>query len=112
MPATVNLTAYRGDTFTHVFEFRVQPDPQVPAEPRDLTGYTVAAQLRSGHDTAAQVDFAVDVDGAGGEVTVSLTAVQTATPAGGYYDVQATAADGTVETLVAGYLKIDRDVTR
>ncbi len=101
LPALINLTAYRGDTWAQVFRFKTD------TVPLDLTGATVAAwaQLQSG--TVVVLDATV-VSALAGEVRIGLPA---GTASGSYtYDVEVTQA-GTVTTWVRGTLTVTTDVT-
>lgn len=108
---TDNLTPYRGDAFSRTYRFLVGTDP------RDLSGYTLEAQIREQADSeAVTASFTVDAaDAAMGEVTISLPPATTAAlPQFGVWDLQATAIGNPddVETLVGGGMQVTADVTR
>ena len=81
----------------------------------NLTGYTVAAQMRKTYGSSTATNFTGSVSNATqGKVSVSLTAVQTnALVAGRYvYDVEITSAGGTVTRVVEGQVEVTPGVTQ
>jgi len=102
LPATVDLSAYRGDSWSQVFHF------QSAGAPLNLTGATVACWARNSDRSAHQLP--VTVDAPNGAVT--LTMPSGGIPPGGYaYDVEVTMPDASVTTWVRGRLSVERDVT-
>jgi hypothetical protein len=102
LPATANLTAYRGDSWAQTFRF-LEDD-----QPVDLNDTTVASWARPKTGTAA-LPLLTTIGPDPGTVTLALpTEIQPGTYA---YDVEITDATGTVTTWVRGDLRIDRDVT-
>jgi hypothetical protein len=83
-------------------------------DPKDLTGYTVAAQMRRSYYTTTSTNFTAAVSlPEDGEVTISLTAVQTsAIKAGRYvYDIEIT-GDGETLRVLEGIVVINPEVTK
>jgi len=81
---------------------------------KDLTGYTVAAQMRRSYYTNTSINFTAAVSlPEDGEVTISLTAVQTsAIKAGRYvYDIEIT-GDGETLRVLEGIVVINPEVTK
>ena len=81
---------------------------------KDLTGYTVAAQMRRSYYTTTSTNFTAAVSlPEDGEVTISLTAVQTsAIKAGRYvYDIEITGEGETLRVL-EGIVVINPEVTK
>jgi hypothetical protein len=81
---------------------------------KDLTGYTVAAQMRRSYYTTTATNFTAAVSlPEDGEVTISLTAVQTsAIKAGRYvYDIEIT-GDGETLRVLEGIVVINPEVTK
>jgi uncharacterized membrane protein YfhO len=81
---------------------------------KDLTGYTVAAQMRRSYYTTTATSFTATVSlPEDGEVTISLTAVQTsAVKAGRYvYDIEIT-GDGETLRVLEGIVVINPEVTK
>jgi hypothetical protein len=110
LPATVNLLAYRGDTWAQVFRFKSGTTPV------DLTAATVRAQARNPAGTHFDL-VATVTDAANGEVTLglppgSLPLTDGVWPPGNLYayDLEVTLA-GVVTTWVTGTLTLTRDVT-
>ena len=102
-PAIVDLDVVQGDTFTQ--EFRLL-EAGVPV---DLTGATVAAEVRHSR-YAISVPLAAIVGPAAGEIT--LTWGPTRPPYGHYrYDIEVTKT-GVVRTWIKGRFHVERDVTR
>jgi len=101
LPLTVNLDAYRGDTWKQDFRFLMG------TAPKDLTNSTVASQAR---DQAGNVtDLIVTVtDATDGRIELKLP---TGLLAGSYnYDIEVTDLP-TVTTWVRGALIITEDIT-
>jgi len=81
---------------------------------KDLTGYTVAAQMRRSYYTNTAINFTAAVSlPEDGEVTILLTAVQTsAIKAGRYvYDIEIT-GDGETLRVLEGIVVINPEVTK
>jgi hypothetical protein len=83
-------------------------------DPKDLTDYTAAAQMRRSYYTNTAINFTVTVSSPlDGEVTISMTAEQTnAIKAGRYvYDIEITNGDETLRVL-EGIAVVSPGVTR
>jgi hypothetical protein len=83
-------------------------------DPKDLSDYTVAAQMRKSYYTNTSISFTAAVSlPEEGEVTISLTAVQTsAIKAGRYvYDIEITGEGETLRVL-EGIVVINPEVTK
>jgi hypothetical protein len=83
-------------------------------DPKDLTDYTAAAQMRKSYYTNTSIDFTAEVSlPEDGEVTISLTAEETsAIKAGRYvYDIEITGEDETLRVL-EGIVVINPEVTK
>ena len=105
-----NLTIDQGSTFSASIDITDTEDNVLV-----LTGYTVAGQIRKTYDSSTAVSFTASVSKAStGEVTISLTPVQTnALVAGRYvYDVEITSAGGTVTRVIEGQLEVTPGVTQ
>ena len=82
---------------------------------QNLTGYTVSSQLRKNYTSTAFTTInATNNSPTNGIIVMSLTAVQTsALKSGRYvYDLQITAADGTVTRVIEGVITIRPEVTK
>jgi hypothetical protein len=75
-PVVANLKYVVGDSFKRIVRLKEKDAPQNPI---DLTGYEAAAQVRAVHLGTILVSFSATVsDAVNGEVTLSLTATETA----------------------------------
>ena len=82
---------------------------------QNLTGYTVSSQLRKNYTSTAYTTInATNNSPTNGIIVMSLTAVQTAALKSGryVYDLQITAADGTVTRVIEGVITIRPEVTK
>lgn len=83
-------------------------------DPKDLSDYTAAAQMRKSYYTNTSIEFTADISlPLDGEVTISLTATQTsAIKAGRYvYDIEIANEDETLRVL-EGIVVINPEVTK
>ena len=81
----------------------------------NLSGYSVAAQIRKSHLSSTSTAFTASISNASaGEITISLTDSQTTSlEAGRYvYDVLITASGGTTTRVVEGQVTVNPSVTR
>lgn len=107
LPVTVDLTAYRGDSFVQTLRLLEG------GVPYDLTGAELESEARSltgsPGELVVALEVAVAADPTTGEFTIELPAPPP--PAGVYrYDVEETKA-GKVTTWIRGELTVDRDIT-
>lgn len=83
---------------------------------KDLTGHTVAAQLRRSFSSTTAIDFVCDIPTpANGVITLELSPETTAAlmPGTYVYDVELTeTATGYVQRLLQGVVKVSPEVTR
>jgi hypothetical protein len=107
-PGHFNLELYRGDSYAWRF-ILWQDDART--DPLDLTGATVAAEIREKSAGTHIVDLDVTVT-LPNVVDVAMTPTMYATcPSKGVWDLQISFADGTVHTPVAGTVTVVGDVT-
>ena len=80
----------------------------------DLTGYTVAGQIRKTYSSSNSVSFGTYIEASNGVVGLRLTDTQTASlPAGRYvYDVFLTSAANVQSRIVEGIVTVTPRVTR
>jgi hypothetical protein len=102
LPVTVNLEAYRGDTWSQSFAFKLGTNPI------DLTGASVSAWMRDPGGVTDGLDVAIE--DAPGTVTLRLP-VPVPPPNAYVYDIEVTDAADVVTTWVRGRLIVRRDVT-
>lgn len=107
-PASANLTLYQGDDYSAVVHVTAG------GVAADLTGYTAKAQLRRDvADKADVVDAEFEAAIVGSDVLLALEGAVTEALSGKYvYDMQLTAADGAVQTVIAGTATVTAEVTR
>ena len=82
---------------------------------QNLTGYAVASQLRKNYTSTAYTTInATNNSPTSGIIVMSLTATQTAALKSGryVYDLQITAADGTVTRVIEGVITLRPEVTK
>ena len=111
MASISNLTIDQGTTYS--VTITVNDDT---GSARNLTGYTGRSQMRRSYYSSANTAFTVSVTNpANGEISITLTAAQTANvKAGRYvYDLELVSANSiTVERVVEGIVTIYPEVTR
>ena len=105
-----NLTVDQGSTFNVTVDI-TDADGNI----LNLTGYTVAGQIRKNYDSSTFNAFTGAVSNAAlGQITISLTSTQTNTlVAGRYvYDVEITSSASAVTRVLEGQLEVTPGVTR
>jgi hypothetical protein len=110
MASTANLSIYEGDDFMALVTVL-----NTDSTPADLTGYTVQAQVRTGPaDSNPTVSAEFQCTFSGNVITVVLphTATIALTAATYVWDLQLTDTSGWVSTLLAGAVRVTKDVTR
>jgi hypothetical protein len=107
---TYNFTIEQGTTFSRVLTL------QENGSAMNLTGYSVASQMRSTHDSSTVVaTFSGSVTNASsGQITLSLTNSQTSAieEAIYVYDVEITSGAGAVTRILEGTITVTPEVTR
>ncbi len=107
---TYNFTIEQGTTFSRVLTL------QENSSAMNLTGYSVASQMRSTHDSSTIVaTFSGSVTNASsGQITLSLTNSQTSAieEAIYVYDVEITSGAGAVTRILEGNITVTPEVTR
>ena len=116
MPGTYNFSVYQGDTKEFSLAISVGPPPDGPYVPLDLTGCTIASQIR---DTPAAAQPAAVItctitDDEGGLVLLSMAPAITAALGAGkkVWDMEITFSNGKKFTYLAGEVTITADVTK
>ncbi len=105
-----NLTVDQGSTFKATIDVT-----DSEGDALNLTGYTVAGQLRKNFNSSTAVDFTSSVTNVSdGTIQISLSATQTnSLKAGRYvYDVEITSSGGDVTRVIEGQLEVTPGVTR
>lgn len=80
----------------------------------DLTGWTVAAQMRKHYTSSSFFSFVANTTGAAGQVTLTMNAATTATITSGryVYDCELTSTANVVSRLIEGIVTVTPQVTR
>jgi hypothetical protein len=84
-------------------------------QPLDLTGYTVASQMRKSYQSSTAYNFTASVyNAATGKVRLQLSDTQSAAiPAGRWlYDVEITSPSGTKTRVVEGIVTVSPQITQ
>jgi hypothetical protein len=106
-PAAFPLNLYRGDTYRWSFAFWTDAARDTPA---DLSGVTVAAEIRDRPGGSAVTALTCSV--VANAVLVELTAEACkGLPPAGAWDLQLTYVNGDVATVLAGPVIVAADVT-
>jgi len=108
MATNKNLTIDQGASFITYAQYT-----DILKTPISLVGYDIRAQLRKSYYSANVVSFtAALANGANGNVSISLTASQTANLDGRYvYDITANTANTTIR-IQEGIVTVNPGVTR
>ena len=111
-PGRYNFTTVQGDTF------HSEPVWKINTTPVNVTGYSALMQIKRAVDGTLIIELSsangrIIVGTTDGKFTLNLTAAQTsALPMGNFvYDLQLTAPDGTVTTLLQGGFTINPQVS-
>jgi len=80
----------------------------------DLTGYSVASQMRKNYAASVAVTFTASHDSSGGQISLSLNSANTANivPGRYLYDVEVTSPGGIVDRVVEGIVTVTPGMTR
>ena len=111
MPARADIGIYQGDdwgAFVTVLD--------AAGMNKDLTGYTAVAQVRrqvADKDPLIVAELTIAIQTAAPQISLSLTHDQTAPLSESYvWDLELTAPDGIVTTILAGAVRVIPEVTR
>ena len=110
MAIVSNLTVDQGATYNA--QVTISDDS---GNTQNLTGYSVAGQVRKTYDSTTYTAFTATISNAtGGTITLLLSATQTnALAAGRYvYDVEITSSGGVVTRVLEGQVEVTPGVTR
>jgi hypothetical protein len=108
MATKSNLLIDQGSTFSSIINLTDENGDAI-----NLSTYTGAAQMRKHYTSSNSVNFSVALN-SNGQVTLSLTANQTANIVSGryVYDVEVTDASGVISRIVEGIVTVTPNVTR
>jgi hypothetical protein len=109
MAIKANLVVDQGATFNATIDLTDTSDNVF-----NLTGYTVAAQMRKNYASSTAINFVGSHSGVGGEIFLSMTATTTAAilPGRYLYDVEITSSAGAITRVVEGIVTVTPGITR
>ena len=110
MATVSNLFVDAGATYSNIISVAA-----TNGQALDLTGYTVASQMRKSFGSSTAYNFTASVyDAATGKVRLQLTPTQSeAIPAGRWlYDVEITSPSGAKTRVVEGIVTINPQITQ
>ena len=108
MATRLDITIDQGSTFNLVFD--VLDDN---SDPLDLSGCTVAGQMRKNYTTNVSTTFSTSIANTN-EVTLSLTATQTANITADiyFYDVELNDGASVITRIIQGRVTVTPEVTK
>lgn len=109
MAIKANLVVDQGANFTATIDLTDASDVVF-----NLTGYTVAAQLRKNYASSTATTFTASHTGSTGKINLALSANTSSTiePGRYLYDVEITSSGGTVTRVVEGIVTVTPGITR
>jgi hypothetical protein len=109
MAIKANLVIDQGSTFSANVDVS-----NVDGQIFNLTGYTVAAQMRKNYASASAVNFNASHTGVLGQILLSLTSTATSTlePGRYLYDIEITSGSGVITRVVEGIVTVTPGITR
>lgn len=109
MAIKANLVIDQGSTFSATIDVA---DPAGVAY--NLSGYTVAAQMRKNYTSSAAVTFVASHNSGLGQITLTLlpTVTTTIEPGRYLYDVEITSSTGVITRVVEGIVTVTPGMTR
>lgn len=110
MATISNLYVDAGATYSNIVTVTASN-----GQPLNLTGYTVASQMRKSYQSSTAYVFTASVyDANNGKIRLQLTDVQSAAiPAGRWlYDVEITSPSGTKTRVVEGIITVNPQITQ
>ena len=113
MASNANLQIYQGDDYAAVVTV-TSADPTVPPS-QVLAGYTAQAQIRQDvADVASTVLVEIGTSVSSPNITLSIPHAQTVPLTGQTmrWDLQVKSPAGIVTTLLAGFVRVQNEVTR
>ena len=115
LPASYDFVLRQGSTWNQSIVWK-----DSNGVPVNLTGYSARMQIRPQVNSETVIveltseNGRIDIDAPSGKLTLSLDAETTAgiCQSTGVYDIELESLDGTVTAILAGSVKIGREVTR
>jgi hypothetical protein len=109
MAIKANLIIDQGTDFSAVIDVTDTSDNAF-----NLTGYSVAGQMRKNYASSAATTFVASQNGTSGQIALSLSSSETADlePGRYLYDVEIRSAANTVTRVVEGIVTVTPGITR
>ena len=109
MAIKANLVVDQGTDFSATIDVT-----DIDGQVFDLSGYTVAAQMRKNYASTTAITFGASQSGATGQITLTLTSAQTVDiiPGRYLYDVEMTSLGGDITRVVEGVVTVTPGITR
>jgi len=109
MAIKANLVVDQGTDFSATIDVT-----DIDGEVFDLSGYTVAAQMRKNYASTTAITFSAAQTGATGQITLALNSAQTVdiVPGRYLYDVEMTSLGGDITRVVEGVVTVTPGITR
>ena len=109
MAIKANLVIDQGTSFSATIDLTEADDAVF-----NLTGYTVAAQMRKNYASSTATTFTASHNSADGQITIILNSTTTAAlePGRYLYDVEITSSGGTITRVVEGIVTVTPGMTR
>jgi hypothetical protein len=110
MATISNLYVDAGSTYSNIITLAASN-----GQPLNLTGYTVASQMRKSFQSSTSYSFTATVyDSVAGKIRLTLTDEQSALiPAGRWlYDVEITSSSGVTTRVVEGVVTVSPQITQ
>ena len=109
MAIKANLIIDQGTSFSATIDLT-----DSDGNPYNLTGYTVASQMRKNYTSSAAVTFSCSHTGIYGQITLALIPATTSTiePGRYLYDVEITSSGGSITRVVEGIVTVTPGMTR
>ena len=105
-----NLYVDAGSTYSNIITVAASN-----GQPLNLTGYTVASQMRKSYQSSVAYNFTASIlDAPAGKIRLELTNTQSeAIPAGRWlYDVEITSSTGSKTRVVEGIVTVNPQITQ
>lgn len=110
MATISNLYVDAGSTYSNIITITASN-----GQPLNLTGYTVASQMRKSYQSSTSYSFTATIyDAVAGKIRLTLTDEQSALiPAGRWlYDVEITSSSGVTSRVVEGIVTVSAQITQ
>tara|TARA_Y100000385_G_C13007805_1_gene600259 strand:- start:876 stop:1208 length:333 start_codon:yes stop_codon:yes gene_type:complete len=109
MAVKANIVIDQGTDFSALIDVETATDAVF-----DLTGYSVAAQMRKSYTSSSATDFGCSHNGVLGQISITLssTVTDSLSPGRYLYDIEITSAGGSKSRVVQGTATVTAGITR